>query len=122
MGVENNNAVLATTWDDEAVARIKEWIAAQPAEWRSLFAVVATIMNGRTTVVLCPDGGKEGWKTSNAGDDLRQRFIAELTSNDYEFGSSPWDWVEIGYGEYGQKILRGNNANCYSGAGYAIAT
>lgn len=122
MGAENNNAVLATTWNDKAVARIKEWIDAQPAEWRSLFAVVAAISNGKTTVVLCPDGSKEGWETSDVGDDLRRRFIAELAGDDYEDGSSPWEWVEIGYGEYGQKILRGNNTNCYSGAESAIAT
>lgn len=122
MGVENNNAVLATTWNDKSLARIEKWISAQPEEWRSLFAVVAAISDGKTTVVLCPDGSKEGGETSNEGDDLRRRFIAELVADDYEDGSSPWEWVEIGYGEYGQKILRGNNTNCYSGAEYAIAT
>ena len=69
-----------------------------------------------------PDGSKEGWDTSNQGDDLRQRFIEELAKDNFNDGSSPWDWVEVGYGEYGQKVLRGNNKNSYTDEEYATAT
>lgn len=122
MGVENNNAVLATTWSEAALARLGAWISEQPKEWAALFATVPAISNGKATIVLCPDGSKEGWDTSNQGDYLRQRFIEELAKDNFDDGSSPWDWVEVGYGEYGQKVLRGNNANCYTDEEYATAT
>lgn len=122
MGVENNNAVLATTWNDECVLRVTRWIGRQTNDLRGLFAVVPGIAEHKTTIVLCPDGSKEGWEISDRGDDLRQRFIDELAKDDYEDGSSPWDWVEVGYGEYGQKVLRGNNVNYYNNAEHATAT
>ena len=43
-----------------------------------------------------------------------------MTGSNYSDGSNPWDWIEVGYGEYGQAILRGNNKNCYSDSEYAI--
>jgi hypothetical protein len=119
MGIENNNAVLATTWNESSMKRIKDWIAGQDEDLRGLFTIVPALSNDKATIVLCPDGSKEGWETSNRGDDLRERFIAQLSEDDYEDGSSPWKWVEVGYGEYGQKVLRGNNVNCYGDEPYA---
>lgn len=122
MGVENNNAVLATTWNESEVERIKEWIETLPTEWAALFAIVPAIVNFKTTIVMCPDGSKEYWDISNTGNDIRKQFIAELVKADYEDGSSPWDWIEVGYGEFGQKVLFGNNQNCYSDEEYATDT
>lgn len=120
MGVENNNAVIATTWCDLSVEIIKTWVKTLPDDWQSLFAFVPALANGKTTVVLCPDGSKEGWNLSDTGDMLRQQFIDKMTESNYSDGSNPWDWIEVGYGEYGQSILRGNNKNCYSDSEYAI--
>ena len=61
MGVENNNAVLATTWNESEVERIKEWIETLPTEWAALLAIVPAIVNFKTTIVMCPDGSKEYW-------------------------------------------------------------
>ena len=43
-----------------------------------------------------------------------------LEADGYSDGSSPWSWVEVGYGEYGQKLLRGNNENRHGAEGYAL--
>lgn len=114
MGVENNNAVLATTWNDECVQDISNWIGTLPEELQGLFAVVPAISNGKTTVVCCPDGSKENWDVSNRCDELRQEFINQLEKN-----TESWEWIEVGYGEYGQKVLRGNNSNLYNDKEYA---
>lgn len=51
-----------------------------------------------------PDGSKEGWPGSEAGNTLRHDFIIKLKEKeDY------WRYIEIGYGELGQEILQGNN-------------
>jgi len=51
---------------------------------------------------MVPDGSKEGWKDSDDCDSLRQEFITQLRHSNYDGGSSPWDYVEVGYGEFGQ--------------------
>ena len=48
-------------------------------------------MNNYRSFSVYPDGSKEGWSTSNAGDDFRDKLIA---------GLHEWcDWVEVEYGE-----------------------
>lgn len=119
MGVENNECIVATTWNDEAVEKIKAWVMTLGEREQSLFAFVPALTNGKTTIFLAPDGSKKGWETAEQGEALRNQVIELLQTFDYEDGSSPFDWVEVGYGEYGQKVLRGNNVNCYSEDEYA---
>lgn len=118
MGVENNECVIATTWSDEHINKMQEWINALVDEYQELFAFIPSLINGKTTIVLAPDGSKKGWDEAERGKDLRDDFISKLESFDYEDGSNPFDWVEVGYGEFGQKILRGNCKNRYSNKPY----
>jgi hypothetical protein len=69
--------------------------------------------------VLIPDGSKEGWAESTQGDETRAKFIERLQLDRYDDGSSSWDWIEVGFGEYGAKILKTNCQNQYSSAEYA---
>jgi len=120
MGVENNNVVIATTWNENEVARIKTWVhEIKDKFWESLFIFGPVAINSKTTVVMVPDGSKEGWEESDRGDELRSKFIAEIEKANYGDGSSPWDYVEVGFGEFGQKVLRGNCKNVYGHDGYA---
>jgi hypothetical protein len=107
MGVENNNAVIATTWNREEVNRIKNFVAGLE-RMQSLFLFGDEEINGRTTVVMVPDGSREGWPNSDEGDKLRDLFVAELEKANYVDGSSPWNYVEVEFGEFEQKVLRGN--------------
>lgn len=119
MGVENNEAVIATTWKDECIDKIKAWIASRPEKQQKLFVFVNSLENGKTTVFLAPDGSKKGWDTAEEIERLRDEFIGFLKTFDYEDGSSPINYVEVGYGEFGQKVLRGNCRNMYDDRDYA---
>ncbi len=118
MGLINHNAVVATTWDKKALTKIRAWVINLNKEDKELFLFGEPLMNHYATVILTPDGSKEGWEESYRGDKLREEFITELKKEDCEDGSSSWAWVEIGYGEYGQKVLRGNNENRCSNKDY----
>ena len=119
MGVENNEAILATTWNDEVVEKTRSWIKSVDENLQQLFVIVPCICNGKHTILLAPSGSKKGWPEDDRVTELRRNFIAYLNSFNYGDGSSPFDWVEVGWGEFGQKVLRGNNINCYSDAEYA---
>lgn len=120
MGVENNECVIATTQNDAAAESIKQWIADLNPRCQSLFAILPSFTNRKQTIVLAPDGSKKGWEEAQAGNDLRDKFINKLKEFDYEDGSNPFDFVEVGYGEFGQKVLRGNCSNRYSDAEYEM--
>lgn len=107
MGLIQHNCVVATTSSEERIAQMREWIRKlsqfEKEDIRSagrLFAEINGFTNGYVTFILAPDGSKEGWSTSNAGDRLRNAFIARL--DEY------WDWIEVSYGEIGQRVVRGN--------------
>lgn len=122
MGVVNHNAIIATTWSKERADAIHVWISGLTEQQQKLFVNSEGLVNQYQTFALMPDGSKEGWDASDAGDDLRELFIARLTEDNYEDGSSPWAWVEVGYGEFGQTVIRGNNQNCYDDRPYYAAT
>ncbi len=119
MGVENNECVIATTWNNEAMLKVKSWVKDLSKSDRSLFTFIPTLTNAKETLFMAPDGSKKGWPQARHGEGLRERLIELLKTFDYEDGSNPFDWVEVGYGEYGQKVLRGNCKNMYSDAPYA---
>ena len=120
MGIINHNAIIATTWSYEKASELQSWIDRElSVEHKSLITCLESSVNTYTTFVLGPDGSKEGWPESDQADELRARLIKRLSLDDYEDGSSPWNFVEVGYGEYGQKILSGNCANCFNDKEYA---
>jgi len=119
MGVENNECVVATIGNEEMIENIRLWIGKLPEDQRQLFAIIPSLINGKQTVVLGPDGSKKGWEEAERGEVLRNEFIAQLIKYDYSDGSNPFDYIEVGYGEFGQKVLRGNCKNCYNDSEYA---
>lgn len=107
MGVINHNAVIATAQcGDNQVRKVLEWVDSLPEDLKGLFIVNRNVLaNSATTIVLTPDGSKEGWDASARGDSLRDQFIKLLRSFNYEDESNPFDWVEVSYGEYGTSIV-----------------
>lgn len=61
--------------------------------------IVESEINGYGSFFIPPDGSKEGWAESSAGDGKRARFRVWLYSKEYEDGSSPFKWVEVQYGD-----------------------
>jgi len=117
MGVINHEALIATTWSRKDADKIENWTREINMEDAFLFSEEQT--NGYITIVLIPNGSKKGWPEAEQGDNLREDFKKKLQSFAYEDDSNPFSWVEVGYGEFGQKLLDGNNKNCYNDKDYA---
>ncbi len=104
MGLIQHNAVIATTWDAKKLAAVQLWISGLDPKWAAQFVTAGVVANDGGTVAMLPDGSKEGWGDSDEGDRLRERFIERLKEDDYDDGSSPWDVVDISFGECGTRI------------------
>lgn len=119
MGHINHNAIIATTWNEKVAVQFQSWIEAYSLNKGSVAQVVSR-SNGYTTFFVGPDGSKEGWPVSDYGDKVREQIKKRFALDNYEDGSSPWNWIEVGYGEYGQKVLDGNCKNCFNDMEYAM--
>ena len=60
--------------------------------------IIPSPVNGRRSFFVPPDGSKEGWDESNAGDAAREEFKAWLQSRAYDDGSNSLEWVEVSFG------------------------
>jgi hypothetical protein len=109
MGTINHNAIIAVTCDSNLADNFQKWV--NTLLQQDLIIKAGSWENGYQTFVVVPDGSKEGGLESNNGDTLRNKVIERLKKDNYEDGSSPWDWIEVGFGEYGQKVLQGNCKN-----------
>lgn len=114
MGVENNECIVATTWSDDIISQVSSWIKDLPPEHQQLFVNIPSLVNGKTTIVLGTSGSKKGWELDQTWQKLKDAFVEKLQCFDHGDGSNPFDWVEVSYGEFGQKILQGNCTNKYS--------
>lgn len=111
MGIENNEAVLATTWCNDCIEKVKVFINKLPDHHKKLFTIMGPFTNCMSTVVLSPCGSKKYWPQNNQITVLREKFVDFLAHDEEHIDH--FSWVEVSYGEYGQSILRGNNENCY---------
>lgn len=109
MGTINHNAIVATTWSEGVYQGVLDWL--RENEIGNHFIAFTSKTLQTFSIVQPPDGSKEGWGESEAGNALRDRFVARMKEDEYEDGPSPWSWVEVGFGDFGQAILRGNNDN-----------
>lgn len=73
-----------------------------------MFAFVPGLVNAKETVILAPDGSKKNCDIADRIANLRDKFVKYIKTFDYEDGSNPFAYIEVGYGEFGQKVLRGN--------------
>ncbi len=120
MGTVNSECIIATTWDKKAIEKMEKWITTLSEEDQSLFVIIPTKSNNNRTLFLAPEGSLKGWAEAIQGDLLRRTLIKRLKSFNDEEGGNPFDWVEVGYGDYGQKILHGNCKNMFNDKDYAI--
>jgi hypothetical protein len=95
MGYMKHNAILVTTWSGEHI----EAAAAQAKELGlQVLGPSAKVVNAFRSLLVCPDGSKEGWQGSDEGDARRAGFREWLRSQTYDDDSSPIEWVEFSYG------------------------
>jgi hypothetical protein len=95
MGYVLHHAIVATSWDEEAIE-----LAATRA--RNLGLTVlgpsAKAINGYRSLLICPDGSKEGWADSTEAANNRDEICAWFKELRYENGSSSLEWCEVAYG------------------------
>ena len=103
MGTIHHHVVIATTWDKERFEKTIKWLRKEQPDFPH--TTLESNINGYQTIFVGPDGSKEGWASSDEADKFRDKFINYIQRQRF------WDWVEVGYGELGQRILRGNNEN-----------
>jgi hypothetical protein len=105
MGYMRHHAIIVTSFDADLVTQAH-------AKATGLGMLVTNItrdsVNGYQSFLAAPDGSKEGWDESDAGDARRAEFIDWLDSRRYEDDSTSIDWVEVQYGDDNgdNKVLR----------------
>ena len=94
MGYMRHDAILVTSWNEGAILSA----AAKAHEiGLEVLGPSAKAMNNIRTLLVCPDGSKEGWKESDAFDVKRAAFFDYLNSVRHEDNSSPLSWVSLAY-------------------------
>jgi hypothetical protein len=96
MGYMRHHAIVVTSWSEAAIrqahataSRIFPWVSPLSPE----------VVNGYRSFFVPPDGSKEGWDESDAGDRRRAEFKAWIREQDFDDGSNYLAWFEVGFGE-----------------------
>jgi len=107
MGYIRHHGILVTgTYGEWAEKAHKEAVRIRDEIGTGIFGPCVAIselagpmVNDTWSFAVFPDGSKEGWGESDAGDSFRERFMAWLRGQMYEDGSSPLGWVVVQYGD-----------------------
>lgn len=99
MGYMKHEAVIVTTYGSAGADqenRVNEWLAGQDDDIRSLvLGPHISPVNQYWTWVFLPDGSKEWWSASDAGDEAREEFKDLFRG---EPGVSSHEWAHVIYG------------------------
>lgn len=107
MGLQQHRTLVAYTYDREkhieAAAKIAEiWKALGFKECPEYIGVLGVGANSGGSIVIGPDGSKEGWPQADLAKDLRKRFWSWL-----ETQKVGWSYAQIEFGELGNKSTFG---------------
>lgn len=101
MGTIIHHAIVVTSWGDYTKRAHEEAVRCCGVE--NVSAVTPKAVNDYSSFLVAPDGSKEGWPDSAAGDARRATFVAWLHRQRHSDGSTPYYWVLIEYGERYQR-------------------
>lgn len=117
MGYTQHDAVVAVVSDYDkgtlaAIEAFRATLGNDGFNWSKCLLGPVPGVNGETTYVWAPDGSKEGWSTSDRGDELRDQFIQIARGKRYEdgSGSGSGDVIHVRFGgdhgyEHGSEIV-----------------
>lgn len=106
MGTMHHHALIVTSWDGDAITEAHR--VASGAS-RYVTPIIVTNANSQASFAVLPDGSKEGWEGSDAGDAARTAIIEYLDAQAYEDGSNRIKWAEVSFGEL-DETLKTNTA------------
>ena len=118
MGYMRHHAIIVTNWHSEKDTYQPRGAATIEDAHREAIRiglrptpVTDPVTNGYRTFFVPPDGSKEGWEESEAGDSRRDEFVEWLEKQTYDDGSTPLDWAEVQYGDDDghQYVVRASN-------------
>lgn len=98
MGYVRHHAIVVTSWNKEKIPLAVELARKLGCQ---VLGPSIEVVNGYTSILICPDGNKEGWSDSAKGDERRYVFVKWLRSQVHEDGSGPFEWVELAFGADG---------------------
>lgn len=95
MGFIRHHAIVVTSWDEERLTK-----AFDMAQELGLQVIGPSpqAFNHYRSFMVCPDGSKEGWAESDAGDERRERFCTWLHAQAVIDRGTYYKWVEIAFG------------------------
>lgn len=110
MGYLRHKALIVNGWDAKAVELAHDAVAAiyEKGGMRQLVSpVVSHVTNGGASFFVAPDGSKEGWDTSDRGDELLDEAKDLLDTHAH------LDWCEVLCGgDDDEFAVLGSSAQC----------
>ena len=104
MGHMKHHAIVVTHWDTK---KVKEAHDKAKEIFKNTFKkvfgisdgdlvspIISGVVNSQDSFFIAPDGSKEGWEDSNAGNDARKEFLDWLHNSKDNY----CDYVEIEFG------------------------
>jgi hypothetical protein len=100
MGHMRHHAIIVTSGEEDLL-RVAHAKASELG--MTVTPITARVMNRYRSFLVAPDGSKEGWEDSNAGDARRAELVGWLAKPRYLHYPSgllvELDWVEVQFGD-----------------------
>ena len=102
MGYIKHNAIIVTGWEKTSMEAVhskakeifKEGFKQDNTNGDQLISeLILGLANTQYTFMVAPDGSKEGWATSNFGDEAREELLNWISKSNYYC-----DYIEIRFG------------------------
>ena len=98
MGYNRHHAIIVTISDEVEVVEAHDKATEIFGHSAMVSPVVMSKANSHYSFFVGPDGSKDGWESSNQGDQDRKAFIAYIRSRRCTDGSG-WSYVEVQFGD-----------------------
>jgi hypothetical protein len=91
MGYIRHDAIIVTTWDAKRLGKARD-----KALELGLLAteIIEGVVNGYVSFLIAPDGSKEGWPESDAGDEARAAWKEWARTTDEMYVN----WAHVNFG------------------------
>ncbi len=98
MGYMLHHVIIVASWNSELLVKAhSEAVNTFGAE--QVTHMTESTVNGVWSFMVGPDGSKEGWPESAAGDSKREAYCSWLSEQRYEDGSTSLKWAELALGD-----------------------